>query len=107
MIGGIIMAVPSGPRRTWLQRALNRKPKPTLRQLGAITSDLQAAEARNIHANREHCLGCKIAAGVLHSLAMSHLPPRFAKDKDWMHQHVTMPGARIAARLVDAQEAAE
>lgn len=105
MIGGIVMMTPRGPRRTWLQKVLRRKPRLTPRQLGAIVSDLQAAEARNIHANREHCLGCKIAASMLHAVALNHLPTRYAKDKDWWHRHVTMPGARIAARIVDEQEA--
>jgi len=105
MIGGVVMVSPRGPRRTWLQKVLHRKPRPTLRQLGAIVSDLQTAEARNIHANREHCLGCKIAASMMHAVALAHLPARLAKDKDWWHRHVTMPGARIAARLVDEQEA--
>jgi len=105
MIGGIIMMAPRGPRRSRLQRLLHRKPQPTLRQLGAIVSDLQMAEARNLHADREHCLGCKIAAGMLHGVAMAHLPERFAKDKDWMHRHVLAPGARIAARDLDQMEA--
>lgn len=105
MIGGVIMVSPRGPRRSRLQRLLGRKPRPTLRQLGAIVSDLQNAEARNIHADHERCLGCKIAAGMLHSMACAHLPDRYRKDADWWHRHVTMPGARKAARIVDEQEA--
>jgi len=104
MIGGLIVAVPAGPRRSWLQRALRRKPTLTPRQLGAVVSTLQQAEARNMHADRERCVGCKIAAGVMHHMGMAHLPARFAKDKDWMHRHVEMPGARLFARMLDHRE---
>lgn len=100
-----IVSMTPPPRRSILAR-LRRKPRLTLRQLAVLIESLREAECRHLHANRDQCVGCKIASSVQHHLGMRILPARYAKDSYWMHRHVEMPAARRFARAMD-EEAAE
>jgi len=98
----LVMVTHLGPRRSILDRLTDYR---TPREMGFITRDLQRAQALNLDANATQCMGCALRAQVLHGRALTALPRRYRRNKDWWHRHVVMPGARMAARLQDEREA--
>lgn len=82
-----------------------KKGRRSLRDIASAVAVLQVADSLIMHANRDECLPCLVKGTVFQRHAQKQVPARLLRDKDWMHRHVFMPGARIRARL-DLERAA-
>jgi len=91
---GIIMAPAPRPRRWW-----QRKPRPTLREIGVAVSQLQRAEGRAIHGQRDGCLGHMVEAQMTRGMFARVVPRHLLADPQWRHEHIEAPGVRIQARV--------
>lgn len=97
-----VMVLAQPQYRPLMDRLLDRR---TPREMGHIVRDLQRAQVRNLHANAAQCVGCAIAAQVLHGKAIMALPRRYRRDADWRHRHIVMPASRSYARMLDEEAA--
>lgn len=78
-----------------------RRKRPTVRDIARGVATLQRAESIALHANRDTCFPCLVRSTLMRMHGVDAVPSYLLKDKEWVHRHVLMPGARRLARVED------